>query len=78
MKIRKAIGYSIKEQEEVEVDFLLDKTQISEIVNMFFDKMEYRERSAWIRGNIPEPNVVLVDNEADGEQPPFVYEKVQE
>jgi len=78
VKIRKAIGYSIKEQEEVEVDFLLDKTQISEIVNMFFDKMEYGERSAWIRDNIPEPNAVLVDNKADGEQPPFVYEKGQE
>ena len=45
---------------------------------MFFDKMEYSERSAWIRDNIPEPNVVLVDNKADGEQPPFVYEKGQE
>jgi hypothetical protein len=75
MKIRKAIGYSIEEQEEVEVDFLLDKTQILEIVNQFFDKMEYGERSAWIRNNIPEPNVVLVDNESKGEQPPFVYEK---
>ena len=78
MKIRKAIGYSVKEQQEVEVDFLLDRTQISEIVNLFFDKMEYGERSAWIMRNIPEPNVVLVDNDAEGDQPPFVYEKGQE
>ena len=78
MKIRKAIGYSVKEQQEVEVDFLLDRTQISEIVNLFFDKMEYGERSAWIISNIPEPNVVLVDNDAEGDQPPFVYEKGQE
>jgi len=78
VKIRKAIGYSVKEQQEVEVDFLLDRTQISEIVNLFFDKMEYGERSAWIRSNIPEPNVVLVDNDAEGDQPPFVYEKGQE
>ena len=75
MKIRKAIAYNVEEQEEIEVDFLLDKTQISEIVNKFFDRMEYRERKKWIYDNIPEPNVVLVDNEVDGEQPPFVYEK---
>ena len=78
MKIRKAIAYNVEEQEEIEVDFLLDKTQISEIVNKFFDRMEYRERKKWIYDNIPEPNVVLVDNEVDGEQPPFVYEKGQE
>ena len=78
MKIRKAIGYSVTEQQEVEVDFLLDRTQISEIVNLFFDKMEYGERSTWIKNNIPEPNVVLVDKESKGEQPPFVYEKGQE
>jgi len=78
VKIRKAIGYSVTEQQEVEVDFLLDRTQISEIVNLFFDKMEYDERSVWIRNNVAEPNVVLVDNEANGEQPPFVYEKGQE
>jgi len=75
VKIRKAIAYNVEEQEEIEVDFLLDKTQISEIVNKFFDRMEYRERKKWIYDNIPEPNVVLVDNEVDGEQPPFVYEK---
>jgi len=78
VKIRKAIAYNVEEQEEIEVDFLLDKTQISEIVNKFFDRMEYRERKKWIYDNIPEPNVVLVDNEVDGEQPPFVYEKGQE
>lgn len=75
MKIRKAIGYSVKEQREIEVDFLLDDTQVSEIVNRFFDKMEYGERKKWVYGNIPEPNVVLVDNETDGEQPPFAYEE---
>ena len=78
MKIRKAVGYLVTEQREIEVDFLLDKTQISEIVNKFFDRMEYRERKKWIYDNIPEPNVVLVDNEVDGEQPPFVYEKGKE
>ena len=78
MKIRKAIAYNVEEQEEIEVDFLLDKTQISEIVNKFFDKMKYSERRKWIWENVPEPNVVLVDNDANGEQPPFVYEKGQE
>ena len=78
MKIRKAIGYSIEKQEEIEVDFLLDKTQILEIVNSHFDRMKYRERKKWIQNNIPEPNVVLVDNDVNGEQPPFVYEKGQE
>ena len=78
MKIRKAVGYIIQEQRELEVDFILDKTQISEIVNSFFDKMEYDERRRWIFDNVPEPNVVLVDNEVDGEQPPFVYEKGKE
>ena len=39
MKIRKAVGYIIQEQRELEVDFILDKTQISEIVNSFFNKM---------------------------------------
>ena len=77
MKIRKAIGYNIKEQQEIEADFLLDETQVLEIVNMFFDKMEYGERLAWIRGNVPEPNAVLVDKEFNGEQPPFAYEKSQ-
>ncbi len=75
MKIRKAVGYLVTEQREIEVDFLLDKTQISEIVNSFFDKMEYKERKNWIYSNVAEPNAVLVDNEADDEQPPFVYEK---
>ena len=71
MKIRKAVGYIIQEQRELEVDFILDKTQILEIVNSFFDKMEYDERRKWIFDNVPEPNAVLVDNEKEGEQPPF-------
>ena len=71
MKIRKAVGYIIQEQRELEVDFILDKTQISEIVNSFFDRMEYDERRKWIFDNVPEPNAVLVDNEKEGEQPPF-------
>ena len=71
MKIRKAVGYIIQEQRELEVDFILDKTQISEIVHSFFDKMEYNERRKWIFDNVPEPNAVLVDNEKEGEQPPF-------
>ncbi len=75
MKIRKAVGYLVTEQRELEVDFLLDNTQISEIVNRFFDEMEYKERKKWIYGNVAEPNVVLVDNEIAGEQPPFVYEE---
>ena len=75
MKIRKAVGYLVTEQRELEVDFLLDNTQISEIVNSFFDKMEYKERKKWIYSNVAEPNVVLVDNEIEGEQPPFVYEE---
>jgi hypothetical protein len=78
VKIRKAIGYDVQKQYEIEADFTLDRTQISEIVNGFFDKMEYKDRKKWILANVPEPNMVLVDNEADGEQPPFVYEKVQE
>ena len=72
MKIRKAVGYIIQEQRELEVDFILDKTQILEIVNSFFDKMEYNERRKWIFDNVPEPNAVLVDNEKEGEQPPFL------
>lgn len=75
MKIRKAVGYLVTEQRELEVDFLLDNTQISEIVNRFFDEMNYIERKKWIYSNIAEPNVVLVDNEIGGEQPPFVYEE---
>ena len=75
MKIRKAVGYLVTEQRELEVDFLLDNTQIAEIVNRFFDKMGYGERKKWIYGNIPEPNVVLVDNHIEGEQPPFAYEE---
>jgi len=71
MKIRKAVGYITQEQRELEVDFILDKTQISEIVNSFFDRMEYNERRKWIFDNVPEPNAVLVDNEKEGEQPPF-------
>ena len=72
MKIRKAVGYIVQEQRELEVDFILDKTQVSEIVNSFFDKMEYNERRKWIFDNVPEPNAVLVDNEKEGEQPPFL------
>ena len=71
MKIRKAVGYIIQEQRELEVDFILDKTQISEIVNSFFDRMGYDERRKWIFDNVPEPNAVLVDNQKEGEQPPF-------
>jgi len=75
VKIRKAVGYLVTEQRELEVDFLLDNTQISEIVNRFFDEMNYIERKKWIYSNIAEPNVVLVDNEIGGEQPPLVYEE---
>ena len=71
MKIRKAVGYIIQEQRELEVDFILDKTQISEIVNSFFDRMGYDERRKWIFDNVPEPNAVLVDNQKEGEQPLF-------
>ena len=71
MKIRKAIGYLVMEQREIEMDFILDKTQVSNIVNSFFDNMEYSERKNWIFGNIPEPNAVLVDDDTEGEQPPF-------
>ena len=71
MKIRKAVGYITQEQREIEVDFILDKTQVSEIVNSFFDRMGYDERRKWIFDNVPEPNAVLVDNEKEGEQPPF-------
>ena len=71
MKIRKAVGYLVTEQREIEMDFILDKTQVSNIVNSFFDNMEYSERKNWIFGNIPEPNAVLVDDDTEGEQPPF-------
>ena len=71
MKIRKAVGYITQEQREIEVDFILDKTQVSEIVNSFFDRMGYDERRKWIFDNVPEPNAVLVDNQKEGEQPPF-------
>ena len=71
MKIRKAIGYLVMEQREIEMDFILDKTQVSDIVNSFFDNMEYSERKNWIFNNIPEPNAVLVDDDTEGEQPPF-------
>ena len=53
------------------MDFILDKTQVSNIVNSFFDNMEYSERKNWIFNNIPEPNAVMVDDDAEGEQPPF-------
>ena len=75
MKIRKAVGYITQEQRELEVDFVIDRTQVSEIVNSFFDKMEYNEIKKWIFDNVPEPNAVLVDKNENGEQPPFVYEK---
>ena len=78
MKIRKAVGYITQEQRELEVDFVIDRTQVLEIVNSFFDKMDYNERRKWIFDNVPEPNVVLVDKDENGEQPPFVYEKGQE
>ena len=71
MKIRKAIGYLTQEQREIEVDFILDEIQVSEIVNSYFNGMGYKQRKRWIFGNIPEPNVVLVDNKKEGEQPPF-------
>ena len=75
MKIRKAVGYIVQEQRELEVDFVIDRTQVSEIVNSFFNKMEYNEIKKWIFDNVPEPNAVLVDKNENGEQPPFVYEK---
>ena len=75
MKIRKAVGYIVQEQRELEVDFVIDRTQVSEIVNSFFDKMEYNEIKKWIFDNVPDPNAVLVDKNENGEQPPFVYEK---
>ena len=56
---------------------MLDRTQVLEIVNSFFVKMEYSERRKWIWENVPEPNAVLVDIGTTGEQPPFVYEKNQ-
>jgi hypothetical protein len=77
MKLTKAVGYDIKSQQEIEANFLLDRTQVLEIVNSFFDRMEYSEIRKWIWENVPEPNAVLVDIGITGEQPPFVYEKSQ-
>ena len=77
MKLTKAVGYDVGNQQEIEANFLLDRTQFLEIVNSFFDKMEYSERRKWIWENVPEPNAVLIDIDATGEQPPFVYEKSQ-
>jgi hypothetical protein len=71
MKIRKSIGYLVTEQREMEVDFILDETQILEIVNTFFCEMNYEERKQWIHDNVPEPNVVLVDINEEGDYPPF-------
>ena len=65
MKIRKAVGYIVQEQRELEVDFVIDRTQVSEIVNSFFDKMDYNERRKWIFDNVPEPNAVLVDKDGN-------------
>ena len=75
MKLTKAVGYDISNQREIEANFLLDRTQVSEIVNSFFDRMEYDERKKWIWENVPEPNAVLINNGITGEQPPFSYEK---
>ena len=44
MKLTKAVGYDVGSQQEIDANFLLDKTQVLEIVNSFFDKMEYSER----------------------------------
>tara|TARA_B100000287_G_scaffold370300_1_gene367691 strand:+ start:1065 stop:1286 length:222 start_codon:yes stop_codon:yes gene_type:complete len=73
MKIRKAIGYNIEEQREIEVNFLLDRTQIKEIINKFFDEMEYKDRKSWILNNVPEPNAALIDSSKKEDQPPFAY-----
>ena len=78
MKLTKAVGYDVGSQQEIDANFLLDKTQVLEIVNSFFDKMEYSERRKWIWENVPEPNAVLLDIGVTGEQPPNVYEKGQE
>ena len=78
MKLTKAVGYDVGSQQEIDANFLLDKTQVLEIVNSFFDKMEYSERRKWIWENVPEPNAVLLDIGITGEHPPFVYEKGQE
>ena len=77
MKLTKAVGYDVGSQQEIDANFLLDKTQVLEIVNSFFDKMEYSERRKWIWENVPEPNAVLIEIDETGEQPPFVYEKSQ-
>jgi hypothetical protein len=56
MKLKKAIGYSTKEHKEIEVEFILNEKQILEIVNKFFDKMEYSDREQWISKNTPKKN----------------------
>ena len=52
MKLTKAVGYDVGSQQEIDANFLLDKTQVLEIVNSFFDKMEYSERRKWIWENV--------------------------
>jgi|TARA_S200002703_G_scaffold112778_1_gene98275 hypothetical protein len=56
MKLKKAIGFCTKEHKEIEIEFNLNKQQILEIVNKFFDKMEYSDREQWISKNTLKKN----------------------
>tara|TARA_R110000824_G_scaffold55069_7_gene151728 strand:- start:1546 stop:1788 length:243 start_codon:yes stop_codon:yes gene_type:complete len=51
MKLKKAIGFSTKENKEIEIEFDLNKKQILKIVNKFFDTMSYSDREKWISKN---------------------------
>lgn len=52
MKITVAVDYEIPRQREWAADIKLTNEQVRAIVTDYFNKMDYKERQAWIASNI--------------------------
>jgi len=54
MKIKKLeIDYCVEKQEPILADITLSQKQARDIVQDFFNKMDYNERKNWVKRNLP-------------------------
>ena len=51
MKLSIAVDYEVSRQREWISDIKLTNEQVSAIVKDYFNKMDYKERQAWITSN---------------------------
>jgi hypothetical protein len=57
MKIKIVTDYNTIKQKEVFIEAQLNHFQIDEIVQSFFNNMDYYERRAWVKENMKKEHI---------------------